>query len=247
MSKRRVSNQYQIYNNQGVIEKNKTKINSNPSTDSPNDTINFKKDLEILIRIFYYNKYLREKDNITFKNLIGEKKCGSEIVYLINNSWMEEYKSFFYYKDLEHHLKNKIKDFSEETINKIINNLPIGYLNKINKKDKIIFDKDKVSKYEINKFNENINYFCNNQIINTKIHDLLKESGYVMTNSLIGLDLYFIGFYKILLYFPNKTDANKYIDEIGAVNEKGVFTPECIIDYANNIISPADLNDFIMI
>ena len=62
-----------INNNQGIIEKNKNEqsdpTNSSTLSGNPHDGIKFKKDLEILIRIFYYNKYLKEKDNISSKNL----------------------------------------------------------------------------------------------------------------------------------------------------------------------------------
>ncbi len=53
------------------------------------------KDLEILVRMFYYNKYLREKENCLFREIKEEEN--SEIVYLIHNSWLEEYKSYFDY------------------------------------------------------------------------------------------------------------------------------------------------------
>ena len=59
-------------------------------TKQPNDNIKFNKDLEILIRMFYFNKYLKEND--AFQILNNEN---GESVYLIHNSWMEEYKSFF--------------------------------------------------------------------------------------------------------------------------------------------------------
>ena len=53
----------------------------------------FKYDIEILIRIFYFNKYLREKNNDSSKDLTKDEN--RELVYLINNSWMEEYKAYF--------------------------------------------------------------------------------------------------------------------------------------------------------
>ena len=67
-------------------------------------TIKINKDIEILIRIFYYNKYLRENENEAFKTLSQEN---TEKVYLIHNSWMEQYKSHFNYQALENYLKNK--------------------------------------------------------------------------------------------------------------------------------------------
>jgi len=49
---------------------------------------------------------LREKENNTWKDIEN-----SEAVYLINNSWMEEYKSFFNYQYLEDYLKDKKRIF----------------------------------------------------------------------------------------------------------------------------------------
>ena len=73
---------------------NNIQTNENPNkviyTKQPNDIIKFNKDLEILVRMFYFNKYLKEND--AFPILNSEN---GETVYLINNSWMEDYKSFF--------------------------------------------------------------------------------------------------------------------------------------------------------
>ena len=63
----------------------------------------FKEDLEIIIELYYYHKILKAKENTSFKELDDENK---ETVYLINNNWIENYKSFFEYKDLENELMN---------------------------------------------------------------------------------------------------------------------------------------------
>ena len=55
--------------------------------------------------------YLREKKNDSFEDLNKEK---SEKVYLINNLWMEEYKSFFDYQYLECYLFSKYSDLSNK-------------------------------------------------------------------------------------------------------------------------------------
>ena len=132
--------------------------------ETTNDQTKFNKELEILVRIFYYNKYLKEKENDAFIKLNEENK---ETVYLINNAWMEEYKSFFDYQSLENYLMNKkefsdlfIKNnyyFSDKKINEIVNGLPEDYINKINKKEN--FDKNKTLKYEYNQNKNVINRF----------------------------------------------------------------------------------------
>ena len=97
-----------INNKNGIIEKSSLIQENSNSNDNPSsgpkatdktETILFKHDLEILIRIFYFNKYLREKENNIFNELKNEEN--NETIYLINNSWMEEYKSFFDYNTLE--------------------------------------------------------------------------------------------------------------------------------------------------
>ena len=242
--------------NNGVIGKNKMEqISSSFSSikaEIPIDNIKCKKDLEILIRIFYYNKYLREKENTSFKDIIIEKTDENniaiktnEIVYLINNLWMKEYKSYYEYQDLTNYLRNKneyLTDLSNEIINKIIDSLPIEYISKINKK--IIFNKNKIFIYQKNKFDEKIFYLYNNHKKKKKIYDLFKESGYKIVDSLIKFELYFVGNNKILLYFSNKKEIGKYVDEIGFINEKGTFIPEYLLDFSANNITSKILNDF---
>ena len=247
-------------NKSGVIDKsillNNTKnINVNskekvgfPTPEGPSQ--NVKNDLEILVRIFYYNKYLTEKENESFKEL--KKEENSETVYLIHNSWMEEYKSFFDYQYLENYLKNK-KEYSDkfiqnnynlstETINDIIKNLPNEYINKINTKNQ--FDKNKTFTYEFNQNKNGINYLCNNHIINSNIYQLLEESKYKLKDVIKTFDLYFVGSKKMLL-LSNEKGSNKDSDEIGSINDKGIFIPEYILNYAeNNSISLDILNKF---
>ena len=129
---------YLTNNKNGIIEKSSlihenSNSNGTPSS-GPKDAdktekILFKNDLEILIRIFYFNKYLREKENNIFNELKNEEN--NETIYLINNSWMEEYKSFFDYNTLEQVLSkffdtNNITDnyISESKIKNIMKNLP---------------------------------------------------------------------------------------------------------------------------
>ena len=195
------------------------------------DKIPFKIDLEILIRIFYFNKYLREKENNKFIEL--KKEENSENAYLINDSWMEEYKAHFNYKTLEDYLINNheytdliIKNkyyLSRETIKKLIENLPNEYINKINVKAK--FDKNKTFGYENKEINEKnkIYYPYNNHLINSKIYDLLSNENYILNDNLQKIDLYFIGKKRILLLFTNKTKLRKICDEIGFINNSNLY------------------------
>ena len=66
------------------------------------DIINkYKKHFEILIRLFLYYKERKNKENISFFFLLESNK---ESVFIINNNWIEKYKYFFEYKELEFYL-----------------------------------------------------------------------------------------------------------------------------------------------
>ena len=142
--------------------------NSEAQESNRNDKILFNTDLEILIRIFHFNKYLREKKNDTFKEM---KQGEKETIYLINISWINEYKSFFDYEKLETYITNNLDNddisnnyLSSSKIEKIIKSLPSEYINKINKKEK--FDKNKLFNYEKKETKDNLSYTYNNYIIN---------------------------------------------------------------------------------
>jgi hypothetical protein len=62
-----------------------------------NRNFKFKKEIEILIRLYYYHKKLKETKNAS-SFLFDDNK---EIVYLINKLWMEKFKIFFAYKEIE--------------------------------------------------------------------------------------------------------------------------------------------------
>ena len=163
---------------------------------------------------------------------------------------MEEYKSHFDYQTLENYLMNN-KEYSDsfvrnkyylspEKIKNFVENLPIEYINKINKEKP--FDKNKTFDYERKGFNTSIRYTYNNNIIDYKIYGLLIKK---LNDSLKANELYFIGNKKLLLLFPNKTEFDQDIYEIGFINEKGMFIPEYLLESNNKtIFSLADLNFF---
>ena len=217
---------------------NNIQINENPNnviyTKQPNDIIKFNKDLEILVRMFYFNKYLKEND--AFPILNSEN---GETVYLINNSWMEDYKSFFDYQSLENYLKEK-KEYSDQTtqnkdyiisenkIKQIIESLPVDYINKINNNPS--FDKEKTFKYEYNQIK-----------MEKIIYAIIIYQKYKLNDFIKNFTLYFVGRNKILLY-SNENGSNKDIDEIGTINNKGIFIPEYLLKYNEDKVSLNDLN-----
>ena len=100
----------------------------------------FKADIEILIRLYFYNQNLCKKENSKFVNLNRENYIS---VYLINNKLIEKYKSFYEYAQLINYIKEKNKDIEnnngyifDEDVEKIILNLPDSYIQKLEKKNK---------------------------------------------------------------------------------------------------------------
>ena len=216
----------------------------------------FKKDLEILIRLYYNYRFLKEKENTKFE-LLNEDN--SQMVYLINNNWIEKYKSFFEYRDLENYLlelnktvklyPTNFNSIKEDYIDKIISILPEDYINKLKEKNKFEIQ-DKIDKYETDTikgtFDGNgreISYYINNQMINYHIYmDLNKIIGKGESLQLKNCDTYFIGNNKILLF--NKDIENKNV-EIGYINEENIFIAEYIIYSANKIIELSEINSFL--
>ena len=206
--------------------------------------IKFKEDLEILIRLYYFYKNIKNKENTAFNELKEENK---ETVYLIDNSWLEKYKSSFAYNELENYLNkdenNKTKNtfVSQELIQKIISNLPNNFINKIKK-----LEKNEKFNYEYNKLNlknkNDIRYLVNFQIINSKIYELLLNLNYELNDSIKKVDLYFIGQNKILLLFENKIDN----PQIGYINNENMFITEFLLKKEKDYFSLTNLNKFFL-
>ena len=213
-----------------------------------NQNFKFKKEIEILIRLFYYQIELKQKKNVSSYLFDNNNK---ETVYLINKLWIEKFKNFYEYKELELILeqinisstlfqdKNYINDF---LIEEIISKLPKNYINKIMKKNKNGFG-NKPTKYDYNKINDSkkeIYYLINNQIISYKIYELLNSLGYDISN-LIKTDLYFIENNKLVLFFELYI---KKTTEIGYISNENIFIPEFIICNKEKDISIRNLNNF---
>ena len=242
-----------IYKKQEIIKENNEEDDNtaNENIVLSNQNFKFKKEIEILIRLFYYQIELKEKKNVS-SNLLENNK---ETVYLINKLWIEKFKNFYEYKELELELKlEQINnsstlfqdkyDIYDSLIEDIISKLPINYINKIMKKNKNEFD-NKSIKYDYNKINDKrreIKYLINNQIINYKIYELLNSLEYNISEQ-IKTDLYFIENNKLVLLFqfPCKEKT-----EIGYINNENIFIPEFIIYNNENDISIDILNNFIL-
>ena len=216
-----------------------------------NQNFKFKKEIEILIRLYYYHKELKEKKNVS-SYLFDNNK---ETVYLINKLWIEKFKNFYEYKELElilEQINNSSTLFQDKfyiydsLIEEIISKLPINYINKNIKKNKNEFD-NKSIKYDYKKIDDNrreIKYLINNQIINYKIYELLISLGYDISNQIKNADLYFIENNKLVLLF--EFSNSKETTEIGYINNENIFIPEFIIYNNENDISTKALNNFLL-
>ena len=126
---------------------------------------------------------MKEKENTKFEYL---NEDNSEHIHLINNNWIEKYKSFYEYKDLENYLlqlnkTNKLypttfNSIKADYIDKIISILPEDYINKLKEKNKFEIQ-DKIDKYETDTIkgtfdgnDREISYYINNQMINYHIY-----------------------------------------------------------------------------
>ena len=190
----------------------------------------YKKNIEILIRYYFYDKEIKKKNNDSFLDMVENKK---ETVYLINNEWIENYKNTFDYNILkntiiEYEKENTILTLTDEKLEKIFSSLSFEYFNKIH------FSQNSLTKNidMILSKNEKIKFLFNFQIINSQIYGLLMQLEY-NCNIIEKLDLYYIGHNKILLKFPNEISKN--CDEIGFINEQNIFIPEYILFYENEI------------
>ena len=218
-----------------ILEKEKNdKINKN----------NNKESIKILIKIFIYNQELKDKSNSVFKKI---EKNNKDVIYLLNNLWLEKFQSLFEYKELENHLKNIfIKDKTKinyNSIEEIFSNLPYGYINKIKNKD-IAMLNNRIKGIELEKYVDKENhqeflYFNNFQIINSIICNELINLKCTF-EKIVQVELFYVGNKKIFLKFNEP--LNICLDEIGFINEKNIFMPEFLLE--NKKISFENLNIF---
>ena len=241
-----------------IKEDQDSQIEGNKENYVLNNDKKFKKDLEILIRLFYYYKEIKEKVNESFKNLNENNK---ETVYLINESWIKKYKKFFEFQELENiliNLKDKINIninstdlitqqnyfISDSLIEIIISNLPQYYIKKIMEKyndfDKI---KENLEYNDIFYNQKQIRYLVNCHIINSKIYEILSNLYLEIENTVKRYDLYFVGNKSILL-IPENNNLSKEVAEIGYINNENIFIPIILLDYNEKDIPIDFLNNF---
>ena len=203
--------------------------------------------IKILVELFLFSKELKEKIN-SFE-LNNENK---KIVYLINNTCLNKFKSFFEYEELENHIVQsidndsiiKIDDLTKNNIiDKIIYGLPEEYymkifsknLNDINTKiDELLFKEFKGKK--------NLRFLYNYQIINSRILESLKNLELDLQNSIIIAECYFIENQKLLILFENK---DIYADEICQIKDDISLDVNYLLEYSKDKISIQNLNNFI--
>ena len=235
-----------INHNKSSKEKEDNEKNIISNELNSNTKKEYKKHLDILIRLLIYQKEAKEKINDSFTSLNEQKK---ESVFLINSDWIEKFKNFFEYYYIESFLHKKYKsnvnsNSDDNIFEEVIVNIPQKYFNKLNeriqKNSKFNKKVDNISqencKVKIDKDELDIKYLCNFQIINQKIFGLLMSI--VEGLDLNKCELYHLDNEKLFLKFPNGI-----CDEIGFINDKNIFIPEFIL-YSQKEIDILTLNKF---
>ena len=208
-----------------IISLNSSINNNNPSNIlSTNDNNNNLLYLNLLIKIYYFQKKLNEQIN-------SQKNSTESNNYLINKNIINKFKDFFNYNELYILLKDN------NTINSEIDykNLEdkIGglkeYKNEINQK---------IITTEFNSIDSNIKeeiylsqkkYITDIDIINEDIKSFFIENNIIKKEKIIKCD-YIAGYNKIFIFFIYQ---NKTFFELGYINYDGNFIIEYLIEPKN--------------
>ena len=191
----------------------------------------FQNEKMILIKLFLFQKELNQKID---KASVLNNEIFSHL-YLIPKSWLDEFKSVFFYKDIKEYLKIN----QEKPIGDIIKNLPEEYNKKINEIKDIKPLQNIELKYDIGtkKISESkeIKYITNFDVINQEIFELLKATKYLQNTDIKFLKecRLFKLTEKILLKL-NK-EENDFKDLIGNFDENTNFIGEYILEFKEKI------------
>ena len=184
-----------------------------------------KRILKILFYIYYFEEYLSKNDlSKIFKNY--------ELKYcLINSNWIQKYKEFYNYKEIQDFLKdNNFVNYSNSDGNyEIILN---SYLDKYPNLIYSEFPENLINYKEIKPFiieYEKLSFYGKNYIISEKIIEMIKKNVFQNKNLPYQLSKIFSLKGNIFL-----VDNSKLI--IGNLNDEFLFIPKYILNYKYYII-----------
>ena len=199
------------------------------------------KEICILISIYFYYKSLEEsisnslkEDNKKDKNQIIEEKC-----YLINQIWIDKFKTIFGYNKLWNYIE-------EQKLNKENENIIIRHIYDLLKKEKRFLNKDEIQKEiqyfsnlpiipKINNCNKN-NYPDQFYIISEEIYEKINKSIFCSKNYEKQKEKYYFLdngqiILKLGLISLNNNESQYNILLIGKINNDHLFIPEKLINY----------------
>ena len=197
----------------------------------------YKKEIEILILIYSFQKKLKEEIN---NNKI-EKRKG----FIISQIWLEKFESIFYYEEINEYLNNNENQEIDKEIDKEIENVYNIIKDKINivniEKELQNLISLEIKPKEINIGNEeNITYPEIFYIIDENIFNIFKQID-IFANIFNSLEVknYFINNGKIILKYDsiqikeNNSINNKII--ISNLKENYLCIPELLLNYFKQI------------
>ena len=203
-----------------------------------------KKNIEFLINLIFFYKWLREK--ISRSNYISDIEANQE-VFLINASFLDEFKKFFESEELENFINkkdyiNKVRENSkcnlfeyvvnDRLVKEIFDNLPEEYIQKIKEKkniSKLKNIKRTVTYSDITIENKKLKYLDNFEILNNDLKNIFFKLHYPMVENSITGQCHFLKNNKLFMQFKNNNKKN-YYKEIGYINDNNIFIPEFIVE-----------------
>ena len=194
--------------------------------------LKYKKEVIILIKLYYYEKNFKSKIKEMPTTLKDENKF-----YLISNNWLSEFKNTFLYCDIKTYIKNKEEEtkISEEkiSIEEMASNKEL--IHKLNDIKKIENMKN-LNKYDIStkklSINKEVNYLTNFYLIDKEIFDLLISEKCIENKD----DIKQCELYKLEEKYLLKIIQEDYEfkDELGYFNENNNFTAEYLLEFNEN-------------
>ena len=202
--------------------------------------INQKNELKIkeqilnMIKIYMFNKefinniILSKKKDIQNKNEINifSDKC-----YLINRDYIEKYKEYYSYYDIEKFLDNLNNKVGKENIDEIYKNIPKNLKELMNKEKLIINEISLIPKSRI--IDNEILHFDDFIIVNEDIYNqLLLSNNKNVIEDYIDVQ-YIINSGKIFLCINSEQKNQVFIGERNDVNNNLYFNPKALLIFNN--------------
>ena len=194
-----------------------------------------KRQIKALISYYFFYHNLKKNLEETNRN---NKKFIKDDCYLINYTWMQNYKKFYLYEqlvDIIETMKEKI-NFDNVNVEQIIyENLEEIFMKKIYDKENDYYQNDfennKYIQFSFKKLEGSTTYPINFQLINLEVFNQIKQ------RKSINLDLiqksYIINSNKIIIQYKRKSFLQIIIGKIDFTNYK--FIPEKILNYNSEI------------